>query len=205
MSLLARFLTTTMRKLSLELKKSNATFIIINHKKDNMDPYAASNHTFSGGNAYTHFLSANIYFEAVQRKDAQILDEREQKIGHPLRAKIEKSKFGAYPRSCEFKVDFGKGIIDKHEEIAQLALNYEVVQKPTTVSHQYGDMKWVGFGKFCDALKENNDLCKEIDQKIDEARTAKLDEKRAAQQAKTAENTALAEETNKKKKKEATI
>src|ERR1700722_1512178 len=80
MSLLARFLTTTMRKLSLEVKKANIPFIIINHKRDNMDPYGASDHTFSGGNSYGHFLSVNIYFDAVQRKDAQILDDKDQKI-----------------------------------------------------------------------------------------------------------------------------
>lgn len=88
-SLLARFLTTAMRKLSLEVKKANVPFIIINHKRDNMDPYAASDHTFSGGNSYGHFLSMNVYFEAVQRKDAQILDDKEQKVGHHLRESRE--------------------------------------------------------------------------------------------------------------------
>jgi recombination protein RecA len=181
MSLLARFLTTTMRKLSLEIKKANIPFIIINHKKDSMDPYAAINHTFSGGNTYTHFLSANIYFEAIQRKDAQILDEKDQKIGHPLRAKIEKSKFGSWPRQCEFKVDFTRGIIDTHEEIAQLALDYGVVEKPNAMSYQYGETKWVGIAKFNDALASNQDLCNEISSKIEEARNAKLDKKRAEQ------------------------
>jgi hypothetical protein len=44
-----------------------------------MDPYGGD-HTFSGGNTYAHFLSANVYFEAVQRKDAMIVDEKENKI-----------------------------------------------------------------------------------------------------------------------------
>lgn len=196
MSLLARFLTTTMRKLSLEVKKAGLPFIIINHKKDSMDPYASSDHTYSGGNTYGHFLSANIYFEAVQRKDAQILDEREQKIGHPLRAKVEKSKFGPWPRQCEFKVDFSKGIIDRHEEIAQLALTYNVVEKPTSVTHQYGDLKWVGFGKFCEALAEDNNLCLELSAKIELARSSKLDAKRQLQKVEPVE------ETTKKRKKE---
>jgi len=202
MSLLARFLTTTMRKLSLEVKKANLPFIIINHKKDSMDPYASSDHTYSGGNTYGHFLSANIYFEAVQRKDAQILDEREQKIGHPLRAKVEKSKFGPWPRQCEFKVDFSKGVIDRHEEIAQLALNYNVVEKPTTVTHQYGDMKWVGFGKFCEALSEDNSLCLEIALKIETARGNRLEARRQQQKLQSEVVESHAAEESKKKKKE---
>lgn len=182
MALLARFLTTTFRKLSLEVSKAKVPFIIINHKKANMDPYGVD-HTFSGGNTYSHFLSANVYFEPVNRADAKILDEKENKIGQTIRATIEKSKFGPWPRKCEFKVDFGIGVIDKHEEIAQLALDYNVVTKPTSVTHEYGEMKWVGFGKFCDAIKENPELAEELKQKISESRDNKWEAKRQEQEA----------------------
>jgi recombination protein RecA len=200
-SLLARFLTTTFRKLSLEVSKTNVPFIIINHKKANMDPYG-SDHTFSGGNTYAHFLSANVYFEPVNRADAKILDEKENKIGQTIRAKIEKSKFGPWPRACEFKVDFGIGVIDRHLEVAQLAIDYEVVKKPTSVSHEYGDRKWVGFGKFCDALQADTDLCVELENKISEARDAKWEAKREEQKVKK-EARAVVEEDSKKAKKKA--
>jgi len=180
MSLLARFLTTTFRKLSLELHKAKVPFIVINHKKDSMDMYGGD-HTYSGGNTYSHFLSANVYFEAVQRKDAMVLDEKENKVGHCMRATIEKSKFGPWPRKCEFKVNFGVGIIDQHEEIAQLALDYDVVQKTTSLTHEYGDKKWVGFPKYCEAIKEDPILASELIVKIGEAREAKLEQKRAEQ------------------------
>lgn len=185
MALLARFLTTTFKKLTLEISKANIPFIIINHKKDNMDPYGAD-HTYSGGNTYAHTLSANVYFEAVQRKDAMIVDEKENKIGHPLRATIEKSKFGPWPRKCEFKVNFGIGVIDSHEEIAQLALDYNVVTKPSAVSHEYGDQKWVGFPKFCEAIKSDPELAKELLQKVDVARETKMEMKRQEQANKRA-------------------
>ncbi len=183
MALLARFLTTTFRKLSLDVSKTNVPFIIINHKKANMDPYGVD-HTYSGGNTYAHFLSANVYFEAVNRADARILDENENKIGQTIRATVEKSKFGPWPRKCEFKVDFGIGVIDKHLEVAQLALDYGVVTKPTTVSHEYGDRKWVGFGKFCDAIKDDPELFNELSLKISEARDTKHESKRREQEAK---------------------
>lgn len=189
MALLARFLTTTFRKLSLDANRAMVPFIFINHKKANMDPYGVD-HSFSGGNTYAHFLSANVYFEAVARADAQILDEKEQKVGHTMRATIEKSKFGPYPRKCEFKVNFGVGVIDKHEEIAQLALDYNVVVKTSTVSHEYGDKKWVGFPKFCEALKDDPTLAAELAQKIGEARDAKWDLARKEQEAKKAALTA---------------
>jgi hypothetical protein len=198
MALLARFLTTTFRKLSLEVNKAKVPFIVINHKKANMDPYGVD-HVFSGGNTYAHFLSANVYFEAVSRADAQILDDKDQKIGHTIRATVEKSKFGPSPRKCEFKVNFGIGVIGKHEEIAQLALDYDVVKKPTNVTHEYGDRKWVGFGKFCDAIKEDQNLADELVLKIGEARDNKVDAKRQEQEAKKAQVLEIAEEKKNKK------
>lgn len=201
MSLLARFLTTTFRKLSLEVNKAKLPFIIINHKKDSMDMYG-SDHTFSGGNTYAHFLSANVYFEAIQRKDAMILDDKDNKIGHAVRATIEKSKFGPWPRKCEFKVDFGVGVIDRHEEIAQLALDYDIVKKTSSVTHEYSEMKWVGFPKYCAALKEDKELAYELEIAISEAREAKLREKRAEQEKRTAELEAAEKKSEKVEKNE---
>jgi recombination protein RecA len=201
-SLLSRFLTTTFRKLSLEVSKAQIPFIVINHKKANMDLYG-SDHTFSGGNTYAHFLSANIYFEAVGRKDATIFDENEQKIGHTIRATIEKSKFGPCPRKCEFKVEFSKGIIDQHEEIADLAISYDIVNKPSSMSYEYGDRKWVGLSKFHDALKEDEELAQELIQKVTEARDSKIDAKRLEQIA--LKEAAMANEGKSKKKKSLSV
>lgn len=183
MSLLARFLTTTFRKLSLDANKAQVPFIFINHKKDGMDPYG-SDHTFSGGNSYSHFLSANVYFEPSNSKEKLILDEKEQRIGATIRATIEKSKFGPWPRKCEFKVNFGIGVIDKHEEIAQLAKDYNVVLMTSSVSHEYGDKKWVGFPKLCEAIRDDSVLAAELVIKIGEARDNKWEAKRQEQEAK---------------------
>lgn len=189
MALLARFLTTTFRKLSLELNKAEVPFVVINHKKANMDPYGVD-HSFSGGNTYAHFLSANVYFEAVARADAQILDDKEQKIGHTMRATIEKSKFGPYPRKCEFKVNFGIGVVDKHEEIATLALDYNIVNRPNNVMYEYGEQKWKGKDAFSSAIKDNPAFAEELILKISEARDHKWELKRKEQEDKKAENDA---------------
>ena len=199
MALMARFLTTTFKKLALEVNKANIPFLVINHKRDNMDPYG-SDHTFSGGNTYAHFLSANLYFEAVMRKDAMILDEKDNKIGHTIRATTEKSKFSSWPRKCEFKVDFGVGVVDKHEEIAQLALDYNIVSKPSSVTHEYNGEKWVGFSKFCEAIKENQNLADELIQKVSEARDNKLDKKRVEQDKESSAQQDLLEVTKKARK-----
>lgn len=176
MSLMARFLTTTFKKLSLEVKKANVPFIVINHKRDNMDPYGAD-HTFSGGNTYGHTLSANIYFEAVMRKDAQILDNKENKIGHLMRATVEKNKNGAHPRKCEFKVNFSEGIVDRQEEVAGLAIDYDIVNRPNNVMYEYNGQSWRGEAAFQDAIKNDLSLADELTAKITQARIDKKQKK----------------------------
>ena len=144
-----------------------------------MNPYGLD-HTSAGGNSYHHFLAANIYFEMVARKDAQILNEKEEKIGHIIRATIEKNKSGVWPKNCEFSVDFTKGVVNLEQEIGQLAINYDIVLRPTTMSYTYGDHKWVGASKFNEALKENPALCNELLQKVEAARDAKYFKKSSA-------------------------
>lgn len=199
MALLARFLTPTFRKLSVEVNKAKIPFIVINHKKDSMDPYG-QDHGYSGGNSYTHFLSMNVYFEGIQRKDAQIINEKEQKIGHLVRATVEKNKMASWPRKVEFKMDFTQGIVGRHEEIAQLALDYEIVKKPSTVTHEYGDQKWVGFGKYCEAIETDPALAAELEQKIIEARNSKFEKKRVEQEERRKLSLEKAEETVKARK-----
>ncbi len=198
-SLLARFLTTTFRKLTLEIKRANIPFICINHKRDDMDPY--KDHTFSGGNTYGHTLSANVYFEGINRKDDSLLDEEGNKVGGSIRATIEKSKFGPWPRKCEFRVDFRKGIIDRGIEIANLALTYGVVQKTSSVTHEFGDKKWVGFPKFCESIETDEALSKEIMAKVAEAREAKMEALREEQRAIREGNEPSSKKTNGKSKK----
>lgn len=169
---LPRFLSTALKKLSLEVKKANVAMVMINHVRNSMNMYGPE-FTSAGGNSYHHFLSANLLFEMVARKDAQILNDKEEKVGHTIRASVIKNKFGIWPKKCEFKVDFTKGIVNIAEEIGNLAIQYDIVQRPTTMSYTYKDYKWVGAGKFNDALTEVPGLADELLQKVEEIRDAK--------------------------------
>jgi recombination protein RecA len=201
MALLSRFLTTTFRKLSLELGKANIPFIVINHTRSQFDSYASIQHTYAGGNSYTHFLSANIYFEPVNRADAKILDDKDRKIGQTIRATVEKSKFGAWPRRCEFKVSFDTGIIDRHEEIAQLAIDYGVIEKPSSVSYTFGNHKWVGMPKLLEAVEGDSNLAEELLAKIELVRESRINVSRSAQKALSAQIAEASEKDDNKKSK----
>jgi recombination protein RecA len=178
MAVLARFLSTELKKVSVECQRANVPVILINHVRDNMDPYAASQYTFAGGNQLKHQLSLNVLFVGVQRKDAQLLDEKELKIGQTIRAKVEKTKFGVWPRQCEFKVEYTNGIVQVEEELLELASDYEIIGKPTTMSYTYGDLKWTGREKTLEAIRSTPGMMEELEAKISEARKAKSDSKK---------------------------
>jgi recombination protein RecA len=165
MALMARFLSTSMKKLSLEVTKAKVPFIVINHKRDNMDMYGGD-HTFSGGNSFAHFLSANIYFEPYGGKTGLILNENEERIGQNIRATVEKSKFGPHPKKCEFKLKFDEGIIAQEEEIADLAIAKGIITKLSSVSYEYNDTKWTGIGKCYEGVKTIPGLMDELRGKI---------------------------------------
>lgn len=165
MALMARFLSTTLKKLSLEVTKAKVPFIVINHKRDNMDMYGGD-HTFSGGNSFAHFLSANVYFEPYGGKAAQILNENEERIGQNIRATVEKSKFGPHPKKCEFKIKFDEGITAQEEEIADLAIAKGIITKLSSVSYEYNDTKWTGIGKCYEGVKTIPGLMDELRGKI---------------------------------------
>ena len=76
-------------------------------------------------------------------------------MGHTIRATTEKSKFGPWPRKCEFKIDFNKGIADIHEELIQLGLDKDIITKPTAMSYEFAGEKWVGMPKLTEAIKDN--------------------------------------------------
>jgi hypothetical protein len=201
MSLLARFLTTTFRKLSLSVARANIPFICINHKRDNMEKYGMD-HTFSGGNTYAHSLSANVYFERINRKDSAVLDKNEEVVGTLIRGSVEKSKFGNWPRKCEFTVDFNTGVINLHEEIAQLAIKYDVVKRPTSMSYEYKDQKWVGAPKFNSAILESPELAEELKKEIVEARNGNVSKQKEEAEQRTVQVAEKAVRGRPKKSKE---
>lgn len=164
MALMARFLSPTLKKCALEVSKSNVAFIIINHVRDTMDQYGPD-HTFSGGNSYHHSLSASIYYEKVARKDAMVLNEKEEIVGATIRAAVEKSKFGP-SKKTEYKVNFSTGVIDRHKEIIALAIDKDIIKRPNNVMYVYNDHSWRGAEKMAEAIASDQKLLDELLSKI---------------------------------------
>lgn len=184
MSLMARFLSVELKKVSVEVQRCNVPMILINHVRDVIgEMFSTEKYTFTGGHQLKHQLSVNILFEAVQRKDSQILDEEGNKIGQTVRATVKKNKFGPWPRTVEFKVNFQEGVVDKAQELLDLAIKWGIITKPSNSSYVYGDVNWHGAPKAVKAISETEGMEAELLAKITEARKASIEAKKTVRRS----------------------
>ena len=93
-------------------------------------------------------------------------------IGNQVRVKVVKNKVAPPFRKAEFEITFGEGI-SKVGEIVDLSVEYNIIKKSGSW-FSYGDTK-LGQGRDAvkEMLKDNPELCEELEAKIMEAITEK--------------------------------
>lgn len=142
MSPLARFLTTELRKLTPAVAQANVCFIAINHVKDKINTMGFGNpETTPGGAAFKHACSVMLMVAPMFSSDNQILDSREEKIGHKIKIKVEKNKMATPFKTAEFFISFNEGVTRVEEQLLELALMYGVIKKLNNISYDINGQK----------------------------------------------------------------
>lgn len=77
-----------------------------------------------------------------------------EKTGHKIRAVMSDSSMGPKGRTAEFTLDYYKGLINIHEEVALLSINRGIVAQAGAWC-SYGDRKWNGVKAFVKDLSED--------------------------------------------------
>ena len=122
----------------------------------------------SGGRSYGHSLDVEVLFEKIARKDSKLFDgefknmnDSDVQVGHRIRAKLEKNRFGPPIRVAEFDVHYSKGLVNQEKDIVSLAGNLGVVRKEGNTWF-FGTKKLaVGEAATLEVLKENKALLDE--------------------------------------------
>uniref|UniRef100_UPI0040289638 recombinase RecA n=1 Tax=Alloprevotella sp. TaxID=1872471 RepID=UPI0040289638 len=159
----ARLMSQALRKQTSTISKTNTTCIFINQLREKIGVMFGNPETTTGGNALKFYSSVRLDIRRVTT-----IKDGDQPIGNQVRVKVVKNKVAPPFRKAEFEITFGEGI-SHIGEIVDLGTELGIIKKSGSW-FSYGETK-IGQGR--DAvkriLKDNPELCEEIEAQITEA------------------------------------
>ena len=162
MGLQARLMSQAMRKLTATISKTKCCCIFINQLREKLGVLFGNPETTTGGNALKFYSSVRIDIRRTQA-----IKDGDQNIGNRVKVKVVKNKVAPPFRVCEFDLMFGEGI-SKVGEIIDLGVDLDILHKSGSW-FSYGDTKLAqGRESLKQLLKDNVELCDEVEAKIRE-------------------------------------
>lgn len=159
----ARLMSQALRKLTSTISKTKTTCIFINQLREKIGVMFGNPETTTGGNALKFYASVRI---DVRKSTA--IKNGEEVLGNLTKVKVVKNKVAPPFRKCEFDIMFGQGI-SKVGEILDLAVERSIVKKSGSW-FSYGESKLAqGRDAVLTLLKDNPELCEELEAKVREA------------------------------------
>ena len=149
---LARFLTVELKKLTPVLAESNVTFIGINQLRENIGVMYGPNTSSPGGRALKHACSVMI--EMAPIGGSAFEDENGTRVGHKVRASVRKNKVGKPFGKAEYSIKYTEGMINTEEELVELGIKYNIIERPNNVTYVIGEENFRGRAKVAEHVKE---------------------------------------------------
>lgn len=160
MGLQARLMSQALRKLTAVISKSNCTVIFINQLREKVGVMFGSPETTTGGRALKFYSSVRLDVRRIET-----LKQSGEMIGNRTRVKVVKNKIAPPFKEAEFDIMFGEGI-SRVGDILDLAAGCDVVNKSGAWYAYEGNKIGQGRENAKNFLKENPEMCSEIDQKV---------------------------------------
>lgn len=156
----ARLMSQALRKLTSTISKTNTTCIFINQLREKIGVMFGNPETTTGGNALKFYASIRLDIRRVTA-----IKDGDQVIGNMTRVKVVKNKVAPPFRKAEFEITFGEGI-SKLGEILDLGVEYGIIQKNGSWYSYNGSRLSQGRDTCKALLKDNPELCEELEGKI---------------------------------------
>ena len=161
----ARLMSQALRKLTSTISKTNTTCIFINQLREKIGVMFGNPETTTGGNALKFYASVRLDIRRVTS-----IKDGDEVIGNQVRVKVVKNKVAPPFRKCEFEIMFGEGI-SKVGEIVDIGVEYGIIQKSGSWFSYDGSKLAQGRDAVKKLLKDNPELCEELESKIMETLT----------------------------------
>jgi len=156
----ARLMSQALRKLTGTISKTKTTCIFINQLREKIGVMFGNPETTTGGNALKFYASVRLDI-----RKGQAIKDGDDILGNQVKVKVVKNKVAPPFRRAEFEILFGEGI-SKIGEIVDLGVEYGIIKKSGSW-FSYEDTKLAqGRDAVKDMLKDNPELCEELEAKI---------------------------------------
>ena len=159
----ARLMSQALRKLTASISKTKTTCSFINQHREKSGIMFGNPETTTGGNALKFYSSVRLDIRRVTS-----IKDGDNVIGNQVRVKVVKNKVAPPFKKAEFEITFGEGI-SKIGEIVDLGVEYGIIQKSGSWFSYEGSKLAQGRDATKALLKDNPELCEELEAKIMEA------------------------------------
>ena len=156
----ARLMSQALRKLTATINKTQTTCIFINQLREKIGVMFGNPETTTGGNALKFYASVRLDIRRVTA-----IKNGDEVIGNQVRVKVVKNKVAPPFRKAEFDLMFNEGI-SKVGEIVDIGTDMGIMTKSGSFYSYEGNRIAQGREAVKNVLRENPDLCDEIEGKI---------------------------------------
>ncbi|MEM9172394.1 MAG: recombinase RecA [Pseudomonadota bacterium] len=156
----ARLMSQALRKLTGNIKRSNAMVIFINQIRMKIGVMFGSPETTTGGNALKFYSSVRL---DIRRIGA--IKKGDEVVGNQTRVKVVKNKVSPPFRTAEFEILYGQGI-SLEGELIDLGVEHSIVDKAGSWYSYNGDRIGQGKENVREFLRENTDIAADIESRI---------------------------------------
>jgi recombination protein RecA len=160
MGLQARLMSQALRKLTAIVSRSKTCFIFINQIREKIGVFIGSPETTTGGRALKFYASMRIDIRRLAT-----LKEGDEVLGSRVKVKIVKNKLAPPFREAQFDIIFGEGI-SREGDLVDCGIQFGVLEKTGTWYSYKGERLGQGRENVKKLLKENKELCDEIDREV---------------------------------------
>lgn len=166
----ARLMSQALRKMTGIISKSNTILVFINQLREKVGVMFGNPETTTGGRALKFYASIRL---DVRRIDS--IKNGSEVVGNRTRIKVVKNKVAPPFKTAEFDIIYGEGI-SKESSVLDLAIANKIISK-SGAWYYYGDMRMAqGRDNARLFLKDNSELCDEIEAKLRKALSAATSE-----------------------------